>query len=269
VPVVSVSLDSEVYTRLSRLAGERGLSIGGYVKELILEHLKGSGGAPAGQAGLELEAMISRLEAKLRELEELRASYEQVKPVLEAVKVSPQVSYEDLMKRLSELTSKLTSLEARLKVLEELEERVSSVEVEVLSLRRAVENMSKAGVGESVKQAQAKTATTTTGKQLAQFTRRYVYTIALKELEKKGLNAENYMKDRERQGYICNDTASHVICVWREELEQAVVDLNNAKARMGELDKALSGVRLEVAKAAEKAGLLWFDAGEGRWKIHR
>ena len=268
MPVVSISLDSEVYTRLSRLASERGLSIGGYVKELILEHLKGSGGAPAGQAGLEFEARISNLEAKLRELEELRAGYEQVKPVLEA-KVSTQVSYEDLLNRLSELTSKLNSLEARLKVLEELEERVSNVEVEVLSLRRVVEKMSKAGVGESVKQAQAKTATTTTGKQLAQFTRRYVYTIALKELEKKGLNAENYMKDRERQGYICNDTASHVICVWREELEQAVVDLNNAKARIGELDKALSGVRLEVARAAEKAGLLWFDASEGRWRIHR
>jgi len=267
VPVVSVSLDSEVYTRLAMLAKEKGLSIGGYVKELILEHLKGSTPG-AGQAGLEFEARISSLEAKLRELEELRASYEQVKPVLEA-KVSPQVSYEDLLNRLSELTSKLTSLEARLKVLEELEERVSNVEVEVLSLRRAVEKMSKAGVGESVKQAQAKTATTTTSKQLAQFTRRYVHTIALKELEKKGLNAESYMKGKERQGYICNDTASRIICVWREELEQAVVDLNNAKARIGELDKTLSGVRLEVARAAEKAGLLWFDAGEGKWKIHR
>jgi len=48
---------------------------------------------------------------------------------------------------------------------------------------------------------------------------------------------------------------------------QAVVDLNNAKARMGELGKVLSGVRLEVARAAEKAGLLWFDVHEGRWRI--
>ena len=102
MPVVSVSLDSEVYTRLAMLAKEKGLSIGGYLKELILEHLKGS--APgAGQAGLEFEARISSLEAKLRELEEFRASYEQVKPVLEA-KVSTQVSYEDLLNRLSELT---------------------------------------------------------------------------------------------------------------------------------------------------------------------
>jgi len=26
-------------------------------------------------------------------------------------------------------------------------------------------------------------------------------------------------------------------------------------------------LRLEVAKVAEKAGLLWFDAHEGRWRI--
>lgn len=157
-------------------------------------------------------------------------------------------------------------LEAKLRELEELEGRVSRLESEVTALRRAVEKLSTAGASGGTKQAQARANPTAEGKR---FLGKYVYALTFEELEKKGLNAESYMKSKERQGYICNDTASHVICVWREELEQAVVDLNNAKARMGELDKVLSGVRLEVAKAAEKAGLLWFDAREGRWRIHR
>jgi len=95
----------------------------------------------------------------------------------------------------------------------------------------------------------------------------YVKTVSVEWASRRGLNIEEYMRRREREGYICNDTASHVICVWREELEQAVVELNGAKAKVGEVGKVLSGVRLEVAKAAEKAGLLWFDVHEGRWRI--
>ena len=139
--------------------------------------------------------------------------------------------------------AKLSDLEARIAKLEELVSRTQSTPTPTLSSSGS----SKSGAKEESK---------------------YVKTISIEWASRKGLNLEKYMKDKESQGYICNDTASHVICVWREELEQAVVDLNNAKTRMGELGKVLSGVRLEVAKAAEKAGLLWFDAREGRWKIH-
>jgi len=82
VPTIGVSVDSETYARLSELARERGLSVGLYVKELILEHLKGSGGTPAGQAGLEFEARISSLEAKLRELEEIKARVAKLEELL-------------------------------------------------------------------------------------------------------------------------------------------------------------------------------------------
>lgn len=198
MPVVSVSLDSELYTRLVELARERGLSVGSYVKELIKEHLKGLTSG-AGQTGLEFEARISNLEVKLMELEEIKA---------------------------------------RVAKLEELLARQPKVEPTVGNQAQKTKEGSE-----------------------------YVKTVSIEWASRKGLNLERYMKDKERQGYICNDTASHIICVWREELEQAVVDLNSAKARMGELGKVLSGVRLEVAKAAEKAGLLWFDAGEGKWKI--
>jgi hypothetical protein len=35
---------------------------------------------------------------------------------------------------------------------------------------------------------------------------------------------------------------------------------------MGELDKVLSGEKLETAKVAERAGLLWYDSREKRWR---
>ncbi len=54
--------------------------------------------------------------------------------------------------------------------------------------------------------------------------------------------------------------------MWRELLEQLVVELNSAGTKMGELDKVLEGEKLETARIAERAGLLWYDNKEKRWK---
>ena len=79
---------------------------------------------------------------------------------------------------------------------------------------------------------------------------------------------ERYMAEMEKKGWICNEAAKQVICVWRETLEQAVVDLNGAGAGARDLEKVLAGdsVKLEAAKAAYEAGLLWYSSQERRWK---
>jgi hypothetical protein len=74
----------------------------------------------------------------------------------------------------------------------------------------------------------------------------------------------------EREGYLCNERGDEVVCVWRELLEQAVVDLNNSRASDArDFEKVLEGdaVKLEVAKAAYEAGLLWYDGKQRRWRI--
>jgi predicted CopG family antitoxin len=79
---------------------------------------------------------------------------------------------------------------------------------------------------------------------------------------------EKYMAEMEKKGWLCNETAKQVICVWRETLEQAVVDLNSAGAGARDMEKVLAGdtAKLEVAKAAYEAGLLWYSSQEKRWK---
>jgi len=79
---------------------------------------------------------------------------------------------------------------------------------------------------------------------------------------------ERYMAEMERRGWLCNEAARQVVCVWRETLEQAVVDLNSAGAGARDMEKALAGdgVKLEVAKTAHEAGLLWYNSREKRWK---
>ncbi len=79
---------------------------------------------------------------------------------------------------------------------------------------------------------------------------------------------ERYMAEMERRGWLCNEAGRQVICVWRETLEQAVVDLNSSGAGARDLEKALAGdtAKLEVAKAAYEAGLLWYSSQEKRWK---
>jgi hypothetical protein len=121
---------------------------------------------------------------------------------------------------------------------------------------------------------QPKPATTSTGNSPVQVAttkakveeRRHVIVFSLEWAQQKGINIEEYMAKKERQGYLCNEANRKIYCVWREDIEQLVVDLNNAGAKMGELDKALSGERLETAKIAVEAGLLWYDNREKRWR---
>ncbi len=82
-------------------------------------------------------------------------------------------------------------------------------------------------------------------------------------------DAEGYMAGMEREGWICNERGGSIICVWRELLEQVVVDLNNSKAGVGELERVLAGdkVKLEAGRAAYEAGILWLDSREKRWRI--
>jgi hypothetical protein len=79
---------------------------------------------------------------------------------------------------------------------------------------------------------------------------------------------ERYVAEMERKGWLCNETAKQVVCVWRELLEQIVVDLNGAGAGARDMEKVLAGdsVKLEAAKAAYEAGLLWYSSQEKRWK---
>jgi hypothetical protein len=107
------------------------------------------------------------------------------------------------------------------------------------------------------------TATTVKGKSGE---RKHVIVFTLEWAQQKGINVEEYMTRREREGYLCNEAGRKIYCIWREDIEQLIVDLNNAGAKMGELEKVLSGEKLETAKVAVEAGLMWFDNREKRWR---
>jgi hypothetical protein len=94
----------------------------------------------------------------------------------------------------------------------------------------------------------------------------HIKVISLEWARKQGINVEEYMAKKERQGYICNETGREIVCIWREDLEQLIVELNSAGAKMGEFDKVLSGEKLNIARVAERAGLLWYDSREKRWR---
>jgi hypothetical protein len=96
--------------------------------------------------------------------------------------------------------------------------------------------------------------------------RRRVIVFSVEWAGRKGINVEEYMARREREGYLCNETSREVVCIWREDVEQLIVDLNSAGAKMGELDSVLSGEKLDTARIAERAGLLWYDNREKRWR---
>jgi hypothetical protein len=87
-------------------------------------------------------------------------------------------------------------------------------------------------------------------------------------VEEAGGDPEKYMAEMERKGWLCNEAAKQVICVWRGVLEQAVVDLNSSGAGAKDMERALAGdsVKLEVAKVAYEAGLLWYSSQEKKWK---
>jgi hypothetical protein len=91
----------------------------------------------------------------------------------------------------------------------------------------------------------------------------YVVRIPIEEVG----DVESYIADMERSGWVCNEANKYIICVWRQVLEQVVVDLNNSKAGVNDLEKVLAGDKdkLEVAKASYEAGLLWYSK-EGKWK---
>jgi hypothetical protein len=91
----------------------------------------------------------------------------------------------------------------------------------------------------------------------------YVVRIPIEEVG----DVESYIADMERSGWVCNEANKYIICVWRQVLEQVVVDLNNVKAGVKDLEKVLAGDKdkLEVAKASYEAGLLWYSK-EGKWK---
>ena len=82
----------------------------------------------------------------------------------------------------------------------------------------------------------------------------------------KKINVEEYMARKEKEGYICGETSREIVCIWRELIEEIIVELNSAGAKLGELDKALSGEKLNTARIAERAGLLWFDSKDKRWR---
>lgn len=96
--------------------------------------------------------------------------------------------------------------------------------------------------------------------------RRHVIVFTFEWARQKGINIEEYMARKEKEGYLCNEASRKVYCIWREDIEQLVVDLNNASAKMGELEKILSGERLDIARKAVEAGLLWFDSKDKRWR---
>jgi hypothetical protein len=79
---------------------------------------------------------------------------------------------------------------------------------------------------------------------------------------------EKYMAEMEKKGWLCNETAKQVICVWGEALRLVVDVLNNNNVRVSEMEKALADDKdmLEVAKAGYEAGLLWFDSSQRKWR---
>ena len=96
--------------------------------------------------------------------------------------------------------------------------------------------------------------------------RRHVIVFTLEWAREKNINIEEYMARKEKEGYLCNEASRKVYCIWREDIEQLVVDLNSSNAKMGELEKILSGEKLDIARKAIEAGLLWFDSKDKRWR---
>jgi hypothetical protein len=160
--------------------------------------------------------------------------------------VSSEVSYQELERKLSELTSKVSYLEEKLQeLLTSTASKTTSIQTGASSTNPSVQiTQDKAKPGE----------------------RKRIIVFTVEWAKWKGINIEEYMARREREGYLCNDTGRKIVCVWREDIEQLIVDLNNADVKLNELDKALSGEKLETAKIAVEAGLMWYDNREKRWK---
>jgi hypothetical protein len=124
-------------------------------------------------------------------------------------------------------------------------------------------NIASQGKSESLTQSNTQS---TTQSKVKTGERRRVIVFTLEWARERNINIEEYMARKEREGYLCNEANRKVYCIWREDIEQLVVDLNNSNARMGELEKVLSGERLDTARKAIEAGLLWYDSKEKRWR---
>jgi len=199
MPVISVRVDQRTYEALVKMAEARGMSLYSYVKKL-------------------LEAQVSS-----------EVSGE-VSPQV-SCQVSSEVSYQELERKLSELTSKVSYLE------EKINQILGSTDI-----GRAPTKPAKSEEKERIK------------------------IISLEWARKQGMNIEEYMARKERQGYICNEANRKVYCIWREDIEQIVVELNSTNAGMGDLERVLSGEKLEIARTAVEAGLMWYDSKEKRWR---
>jgi hypothetical protein len=152
-----------------------------------------------------------------------------------------------------------------------LEKRVGELEERVLALERAVSQELPASTASKAAATTGNVAGGSGGVQNAAQSkagreREHVKIISLEWASRKGINVEEYMARKEREGYICNEAGRKVYCVWREDIEQIVVELNSTGAKMGELDKVLTGEKLETAKIAIEAGLMWYDNREKRWR---
>jgi hypothetical protein len=201
------------------------------------------------------EALVKLAEARGVSL------YSFVKALLEAQvssEVSSEVSYRELERKLSELTGKVSYLE------EKIQEFLTSGTSKTVTGNTGNTTTSSGGIPSDVGGGTASQATATVKAKPGE--RRHVIVFSLEWAGRKGINTEEYMARREREGYLCNETSREVVCIWREDVEQLIVDLNSAGAKMGELDSVLSGEKLDTARIAERAGLLWYDNREKRWR---
>jgi len=115
VVTIGVSVDSEIYTKLSRLAGERGLSVGLYVKELIKEHLKVREVLEAGGIGGARD-VIGELEEVKKAITKLQELDDSVADELLTLKKE----IDDIIGDLGQIYTVLEDLKGRIAKLEEL-----------------------------------------------------------------------------------------------------------------------------------------------------
>jgi hypothetical protein len=158
----------------------------------------------------------------------------------------------------TEVNDRLSALEKRV---EDLERVVSEIRNLISNVTASTGNVTASG-GDTV----GGVASQATNAKVQPRERKRVITFSLEWASRRGINIEEYMARKEREGYVCNETSHEVVCVWREDLEELVVELNSAGAKMGELDRVLSGEKLNMARVAERAGLLWYDSREKRWR---
>jgi hypothetical protein len=161
----------------------------------------------------------------------------------------------DKYREFTDISVKLTDMSVR------YDKLLTDISVKLDKLIQAGMTPSQIGVNSGNPSAQ----TATQGKAKSEEKER-IKVISLEWAEKKGINIEEYMAKKEKQGYICNEANRKIYCIWREDIEQVIVDLNNTGTKMGELEKALNGEKLETAKVAIEAGLMWYDNREKRWR---